>query len=182
MTSLVKVSSQQYILTLLSLQTNCSDDRLRHDSKTSNVICVDSDEDNDLQQIENNESANFYSSSSKSKAMLNHTRKRSTADDDSYMEKEDEEIHNSSDSAEILLLKENGESQAKRSKSAQNNKDWWPWSNWGSGSCHLLWFFTTFFRFQNGGIETGSMHVRYIPVISANIACTSRGGVINGNG
>jgi hypothetical protein len=38
------------------------------------------------------------------------------------MEKEDEEIH--SDSAEILLLKENGESQAKRSKSAQNNKDW----------------------------------------------------------
>lgn len=61
-----------------------------------------------------------------------HARKRSTADEDSSMEKDDELIEEPE-----TVGRENGESQAKRSK---GNKDWWPWPNWGPGGCQLLWF------------------------------------------
>ncbi len=85
---------------------------------TSNVISVDSaasdsdDVDNENEELFRNGEKNRTSQ---------HTRKRSTADEESSMDKEDDLILD--DSTEGLVLKENGESQAKRPKSTQN-KDW----------------------------------------------------------
>ena len=99
-----------------------STDRLRHDSngKTSNVISVDSTSDSEDVDNENEE---FFRNGDKNRSSQqhHHTRKRSTADEESSMDKEDDLILD--DSTEALVLKENGESQAKRPKSTQN-KDW----------------------------------------------------------
>ena len=92
------------------------------DDKTSNVISVDSSDDENEDGYKNGK--NFK-----------HTRKRSTADEESSMEKDDDVDNNVVDSnvvgdkdvdenSEVLILKENGETQAKRSKPAPDNKDW----------------------------------------------------------